>query len=52
MKNYNKEEFDNVTICKYCNHKFLMKIIMDRKITLIEKIDEYKLKRIIDDYDQ
>ena len=24
---------------------------MDRKITLIEKIDKYKLKRIIDDFD-
>ena len=50
MKNFNKEEFDKVEKCKYCDHKF-NKDYNNRKITLIEKVDKYKLQRIIDDFD-
>ena len=50
MKNFNKEEFNKVEFCKYCSHKF-DKDYSNRKITLIEKFDKYKLKRIIDDFD-
>ena len=50
MKNFNKEEFNKVDSCKYCNHKFNEEY-NNRKITLIEKIDKYKLQRIIDDFD-
>ena len=50
MKNFNKEEFDKVEKCKYCDHKF-NESYNDRKITLIEKVDKYKLQRIIDDFD-
>ena len=48
MKNFNKEEFDKVKSCKHCNQKF-NEDYNNRKITLIEKVDKYKLKRIIDD---
>ena len=50
MKNFNKEEFDKVQICKHCDHKF-NENYNNRKITLIEKVDKYKLQRIIDDFD-
>ena len=49
MKNFNKEEFDKVKKCKHCDQKF-NEDYNNRKITLIEKIDKYKLKRIIDDF--
>ena len=50
MKNFNKEEFDKVKYCKHCDHKF-NEGYNNRKITLIEKVDKYKLQRIIDDFD-
>ena len=50
MKNFNKEEFDKVKSCKHCDHKF-NKDYNNRKITLIEKVNKYKLQRIIDDFD-
>ena len=50
MKNFNKEEFDKVEKCKHCNHKF-DENYNNRKITLTEKVDKYKLQRIIDDFD-
>ena len=50
MKNFNKEEFDKVEKCIHCDHKF-DKDYNNRKITLIEKVDKYKLQRIIDDFD-
>ena len=50
MKNYNKEEFNKVEICKYCDYKF-NEDYNNRKITLKEKVDKYKLQRIIDDFD-
>ena len=50
MKNFNKKEFDRVEKCKYCDHKF-NNDYNNRKITLIEKVDKYKLQRIIDDFD-
>ena len=39
------------TKCKYCNQNF-KEDYNGRKITLIEKVNKYKLQRIIDDYDQ
>ena len=50
MKNFNKEEFDKIKKCIYCDYKF-NEDYNNRKITLIEKIDRYKLQRIIDDFD-
>ena len=50
MKNFDKEEFENVKICKHCNYNFDNNY-NNRKITLIEKVDKYKLQRIIDDFD-
>ena len=50
MRNFNKKEFDKVKFCKYCSHKF-NEDYNNRKITLIEKVDKYKLQRIIDDFD-
>ena len=50
MKNFNKEEFDKVEKCKHCDHKF-EEDYNNRKITLTEKVDKYKLQRIIDDFD-
>ena len=50
MKNFDKEEFDKVEKCKHCDHKF-NEDFNNRKITLIEKVDKYKLQRIIDDFD-
>ena len=50
MRNFNKEEFNKVKSCKHCDHKF-NEDYNNRKITLIEKVDKYKLQRIIDDFD-
>ena len=50
MKNFNKEEFDKVKKCKHCGQKF-NEDFNNRKITLTEKVDKYKLQRIIDDFD-
>ena len=50
MKNFNKDEFDKIEFCKYCYHKF-NEDFNNRKITLIEKVDRYKLKIVIDDFD-
>ena len=50
MKNFNKEEFDKVKKCKHCGQKF-DEDFNNRKITLTEKVDKYKLQRIIDDFD-
>ena len=49
MSTFNQKEFDDVKICKYCNHDF-EKYYNGRKITLTEKVDKYKLKKIIDDF--
>ena len=49
MSTFDQKEFDNVKICKYCDHDF-EKAYNGRKITLTEKVDKYKLKRIIDDF--
>ena len=49
MFTFDQKEFDKVKICKYCNHDF-KKSYNGRNITLTEKNDKYKLKRIIDDY--
>ena len=50
MSTFNQKEFDDVKICKYCNHGF-EKYYNGRKITLTEKVDKCKLKRIIDDFE-
>ena len=50
MSTFNQKEFDDVKFCKYCNHNF-EESYNGRKITLTEKVDKYKLKRIIDDFD-
>ena len=50
MSTFNQKEFDDVKICKYCNHNFT-ESYNGRKINLIEKVDKFKLKRIIDDFD-
>ena len=49
MSTFNQKEFDDVKSCKYCNHSFENKY-NGRQITLTEKVDKYKLKRIIDDF--
>ena len=49
LSTFNQKEFDNVKVCKYCNHNF-NESHNRRKITLAEKVDKYKLKRIIDDF--
>ena len=51
MRNFNKKEFDKVKKCKHCDCKF-NEDYNNRKITLIEKVDKYKLQRIIDDFGQ
>ena len=51
MKNFNKKKYNTVVFCKYCDHKF-NEDYKNRKITLIEKVDKYKLQRIIDDFDK
>ena len=50
MSAFDQKEFDNVKICKYCDYNF-DKSYNGRKITLTEKVDKYKLKRIIDDFE-
>ena len=50
MSTFNQKEFDKVKLCKYCDHRFDQNY-NGRKITLLEKVDKYKLKRIIDDFD-
>ena len=50
MNNFNKKEFNKVEKCKHCNQKF-NEDYNNRKISLIEKVDKYKLQRIIDDFD-
>ena len=49
MSTFNQKEFDTVKFCKCCDHNF-DKSYNRRKITLTEKVDKYKLKRIIDDF--
>ena len=49
MTTFDQKEFDNVKFCKYCDHNFDESYNV-RKITLTEKVDKYKLKRIIDDF--
>ena len=49
MTTFDQKEFDNVKFCKYCNYNF-KESYNGRKITLTEKVDKYKLKRIIDDF--
>ena len=49
MKTFDKEKFDNITHCEYCNYKF-DKDYNDRKIELYERVDKNKLKYIIDNY--
>ena len=50
MSTFNQKEFNDVKSCKYCNHNFENKF-NERQIALTEKVDKYKLKRIIDDFD-
>ena len=50
MSTFNLKEFYNIRKCKYCDYDFTKKY-NSRKITLLEKVDKYKLKRIIDDFD-
>ena len=50
MSTFDQEKFDSIESCKYCNHRFQNKF-NGRVITLKEKVDKYKLKRIIDDFD-
>ena len=50
MSTFDQKKFDSIESCKYCNYKFENKY-NGRVITLTEKVDKYKLKRIIDDYD-
>ena len=50
MSTFDQKEFDNVNICKHCNHNFENKF-NGRQITLTEKVDKFKLKRIIDDFE-
>ena len=48
MSTFDQKVFDEVTHCKWCNYDFSEKY-NKRYITLVEKVDKYKLKRIIDD---
>ena len=50
MPTFDQEKFDSITECKYCKHKFQDKF-NGRVITLKEKVDKYKLSRIIDNFD-
>ena len=50
MSTFNQKEFDKETKCQYCDHDF-KKSYNGRKIILTEKVDKYKLKRIVDDFD-
>ena len=49
MKNFDKEKFDNIKHCEYCDYKF-DKDYNNRKIELYERVDNNKLKYIIDNY--
>ena len=49
MSTFDQKVFDDVKSCKYCNRNFVNKF-NGRQITLTEKVDKYKLKRIIDDF--
>ena len=49
ISTFNQKEFYDVKICKYCNHDF-EKYYNGRKITLTEKVEKCKLKRIIYDF--
>ena len=49
MKNFDKEKFDNIKYCEYCDYKF-DKDYNNRKIELYERVDKNKLKYIIDNY--
>ena len=51
MKKFNKKEFDKVKSCIHCDQKF-EEDYNGRKITLIEKVDKYKLQKIINDFGQ
>ena len=50
MSTFDQEKFDKITNCKYCHHNFNEKY-NGRVITLREKVDKYKFKRIIDNFD-
>ena len=50
MSAFDQKEFDDVKFCKYFNHN-VVECYNGRKITLTEKVDKYKLKRIIDDFE-
>ena len=50
MSTFDQKEFDEVTNCKYCNHNFV-ESYNRRNITLTKKVDKYKLKRTIDDFE-
>ena len=50
MSTFDKEKFDKITHCKYCNHDFNQKY-NGRVITLREKVEHYKLKTLIDDFE-
>ena len=48
MKTFDKKTFDEITHCKWCNYDFQQKY-NNRYITLTEKVDKNKLRRIIYD---
>ena len=48
MSTFDQKVFNEITYCKYCNYDFEEKH-NNRYITLIEKVDKYKLKRVIND---
>ena len=50
MSTFDEDKFNNVKICKYSNHNFENKF-NGRQITLTEKVNKYKLRRIIDDFE-
>ena len=50
MSTFDQKEFDDIEFCKYYNHNFVNKF-NGRRITLTEKVDKYKLKRIIDNFE-
>ena len=49
MSTFNQIEFDEVKLCKYSNCNFNENY--NEKKTLLEKVDKFKLRRIIDDFD-
>ena len=48
MTTFDQKLYDEVTHCKWCDYDFSEKY-NKRYLTLVEKVDKYKLKRIIDD---